>query len=139
MSTHGSPPHDEEVVGPSDRAFGLVFMGVFTIVALLPMWRGAPPRWWALAVAAAFGGLALIWPRALAPANRIWLRIGLLMHRVVNPIVMGAVFYLVVTPFGFVMRRVRGGMSVTRGPDPRAATYWLPRTDASSSPMNQQF
>lgn len=138
MSIPGSSLHDEEVVGPSDRSFGLVFMGVFTIVAVLPMWRGAPPRWWALAVAGACGGLALVWPRALAPANRIWLRIGLLMHRVVNPIVMGAVFYLVVTPFGFVMRRVRGGLSVTRGPDARATTYWLPRNDASS-PMNQQF
>jgi hypothetical protein len=138
MSLHGSSLHDEDGVGPSDRSFGIVFTGVFAIVALLPMWRGAPPRWWALAVAGTFGGLALAWPRALAPANRLWLRIGLLMHRVVNPIVMGAVFYLVVTPFGFVMRHVRGGLSVTRGPDKRATTYWLARTDASS-PMNQQF
>jgi hypothetical protein len=138
MSIHGSSPHDEEVVGPTDRSFGFVFTGVFTIVGLLPMWRGAPPRWWALAAAAVLGGLALVWPRALAPANRAWLRIGLLMHRVVNPIVMGAVFYLVVTPFGFVMRRLRGGLTVNHGPDARLRTYWLTRND-ESSPMNQQF
>ena len=59
MTIHGSP-HDEEVVGPSNRSFGLVFTVVFTIVALLPMWRGAAPRWWAVAVAALFGALALL-------------------------------------------------------------------------------
>ena len=138
MSIHGSSLHDEEVVGPSDRSFGLVFTVVFTVIALLPLWRGADPRWWALAVAGVFGGLALVWPRALAPANRIWLRIGLLLHRIVNPIVMGAVFYLVVTPFGFVMRRLRGGMAVNQGPDKAATTYWLARTEPPSR-MDQQF
>ena len=138
MSLHGSSLHDEEVVGPSDRSFGLVFTVVFTLIALFPLWRGAEPRWWALAVAGMFGGLALVWPRALAPANRIWLGIGLLLHRIVNPIVMGAVFYLVVTPFGFVMRRLRGGMAVTHGPDKTAPTYWLARTEPPSR-MDQQF
>jgi len=137
MSIHGTA-HDEEVVGPSDRSFGLVFTVVFTIVALLPLWRRADPRWWALGVATVFFVLALVWPKALAPANRIWLRIGLLMHRVVNPIVMAAIFYLVVTPFGVVMRRVRGEIAVRRQPDKTATSYWITRSEASS-PMDQQF
>src|SRR4029453_11604169 len=103
MSSH-EPVHDEEVVGPSDRSFGVVFTVVFSLVGLLPLWRGAAPRWWAVGVALVFGLLALFGPRGLAPANRVWLRIGLLLHRIVNPVVMGVVFYLVVTPFGYVVR-----------------------------------
>ena len=137
MSIHGSQ-HDEEVVGPSDRSFGAVFTVVFTIVALLPLWRSAPPRWWAIAVAAVIGGLALLWPRALAPANRVWLRIGLLMHRIVNPIVMGAIFYLVVTPFGLVMRLLGKGPAAMRRADTDATSYWIAR-DGGSSPMDKQF
>ena len=137
MNIHESA-REEEVVGPSDRSFGLVFTGVFVIVALLPLWRRGNPRWWALGVAAAFFVLALVWPRALAPLNRLWLRIGLLMHRVVNPIVMGAIFYLVVTPFGLVMRRVRGELAVRLQPDKAAATYWITRSEPWS-PMDQQF
>jgi hypothetical protein len=116
----------------------MVFTVVFTVIALLPLWRGAPPRWWAVGVAALFGGLALIWPRALAPANRIWLRVGLLMHRIVNPIVMGAIFYLVVTPFGLVMRLLGKGPAAMRRADRSATSYWIARS-GGSSPMNNQF
>ena len=137
MSIHGTLP-DEEVVGPSDRSFGIVFTVVFTIVALLPLWRGAPPRWWAAGVAAVFGVAALVAPRVLAPANRLWLRLGLLLHRIVNPIVMGAVFYLVVTPFGLAMRLRHSELNASRRLDKNAETYWLPRADGMS-PMDQQF
>ena len=137
MSIHGSP-HDEEVVGPSDRSFGFVFTGVFSVIALLPLWRGGAPRWWAVAVAVVILALALVTPRALAPANRIWLRIGLLLHRIVNPIVMGVIFFLVVTPFGLVMRLRRSGPASMRRPGKTATSYWIPRA-SSSSRMDQQF
>ena len=137
MSIHG-PLHDEEVVGPSDRSFGLVFTVVFTLIGLLPLWRGAGPRWWAVGVAIVGAFLTRVWPRALAPANQLWLRIGLLLHKIVNPIVMGLIFYLVVTPFGLVMRHRNKGLTGTLRRDDNAATYWISRSD-TSSPMNQQF
>ena len=137
MSIHG-PLHEEEVVGPSNRSFGIVFTVVFSIIALLPLWRGAAPRWWAVGLAVVTGALTLVWPSALAPANRVWLRIGLLMHRVVNPIVMGAIFYLVITPFGFVMRLRRTGLTALQKPDETATTYWVPRAEVPSR-MDQQF
>ena len=137
MSTH-EPVHDEEVVGPSNRSFGVVFTVIFSLVGLLPLWRGAAPRWWAVGVALVFGLLALLWPRGLAPANRVWLRIGLLLHRIVNPVVMGVVFYLVVTPFGYMMRRRGKGFSELLRVDKGASTYWIAR-EHGSSPMNQQF
>jgi hypothetical protein len=111
---------------------------VFSLVGLLPLWRGAQPRWWAVGVAVLIGLLALVWPRALAPANVVWLRIGLLLHRIVNPIVMGVIFYLVVTPFGYVMRLRRKGFTDRMRPDKGAQTYWIPRTDGGSR-MDQQF
>jgi hypothetical protein len=138
MSIHGSSVHDEEVVGPSDRSFGVVFTVVFSLIGLLPLWRGAAPRWWALTAAVVTAALALLWPRALAPANRVWLRIGLLLHRIVNPVVMGVIFYLVVTPFGYVMRRRQKGLTEMLRPSSDAMTYWIPRADGSS-PMDQQF
>ena len=108
------------------------------VIGLLPLWRDGTPRWWAVGLAIVILVLALVWPRALAPANRIWLRIGLLLHRIVNPIVMGVIFYLVVTPFGYVMRLSRKGFIDSLRPDKDAPTYWIQRNDVSS-PMNQQF
>ena len=137
MSAH-EPIRDEEVVGPSNRSFGLVFAGVFALVALLPLWRGADPRWWALAVSVLFGVLALLVPAVLTPANRVWLKIGLLLHRIVNPLVMGVVFYLVVTPFGFVMRRLNPNLVRRLRPDPAASSYWIAR-ERSASSLDQQF
>ena len=129
---------DERVVGPSDRSFGLTFAAIFLVVALLPLWRGAPPRPWLLAVSAACAIIAVVQPRILAPANRAWLRLGLLMHRVVNPVVMAVLFYGVVTPFGRVMRLFRVTFVRRLRPDPDASTYWITREETRSS-MEQQF
>ena len=128
-----------EVVGPSNRSFGLVFTVVFAAIGLFPIWRGGPVRPWALAVAALFCVTALATPRALAPLNRLWLLIGLGMHRVVNPVVMAALFYLAVTPFGLVMRVLRKGLVRRLHPDATASTYWISRADGPPSRMDQQF
>jgi hypothetical protein len=132
------PDEGDQVVGPSDRSFGLTFAVVFAIVALLPMWRGGAPRWWAVAAATTLVILAAARPAVLAPANRVWLRVGLLMHRIVNPVVMAVLFYGVVTPCGLVMRLFGAGMARTLSPDPRATTYWTPRAPDASR-MDQQF
>jgi hypothetical protein len=135
----GSPTDERDgVVGPSDRSFGLTFAVVFAVVALLPLWRGGAPRSWAAAVAGLVFALALAWPRALAPANRLWLRVGLLMHRVVNPVVMAVLFYGVVTPFGLVARLFGAGMARRLRPDPKATSYWT-RRQPNASRMDQQF
>jgi hypothetical protein len=138
MNTGTAGYEDEAVLGPSDRSFGLVFAIVFLIVAVLPLWRDGEPRRWALAAAALCGVLALAWPRALAPANRLWLRIGMAMHRVINPVVMAVLFYLAVTPFGLVMRLFRRGLVRRMRPDRAASSYWIPR-EGTCGRMDQQF
>ena len=131
---------DEPAHGSSNRSFGLVFAALFLIVGLAPLLHDRPARIWSLALAAAFLGVALGRASLLAPLNRLWTRFGLLLHRVVNPVVMGAIFYLAITPFGVVMRLV-GKDPLRRGFDPEAASYWIDRTPPGPSPqsMSNQF
>jgi hypothetical protein len=129
----------DEVVGPSNTAFGLVVAGVFTLVAFAPAWRGGSIRLWAITLAVAFGAAAFLAPAALGPLNRVWLRVGLTMHWAVNPIVMAGLFYLAVTPFGVLRRMFRKGLVQRLRPDPAARTYWISRADEPFSSMDRQF
>lgn len=137
---HENLAREETVQGGSDRAFGLVFAVVFAIVAGWPLLGGGAPRWWALAVAAGFLAVALARPALLAPLNRLWTRFGLLLHRVVNPLVMGVMFFLLITPMGLVLRLLgKDPMRLRR--DPAAASYWIVREPPGPAPetMKQQF
>ncbi len=88
----------------SERAFGLVFAGVFLLLALWPLLERASPRLWSVAVAAAFALFAFLAPQVLAPLNRLWFRFGELLHRIVSPIALGVIFFGVITPYALVMR-----------------------------------
>ena len=79
----------------SDRSFGLVFAAVFSIIAGWPLVHWQSPRWWGLVVATAFAVVALVRPQLLHPLNRVWLALGRLLHKIVSPLVMGAVFFLI--------------------------------------------
>ncbi len=129
-----------KVVAGSDRSFGLVFAAFFAIVALLPAIHGAPPRWWALGVAAAFAIIAFIAPRVLHPLNRAWLALGLLLHHVVNPVIMAIMFYGAILPMALLLRAL--GKDILRlKREPAAASYWIPREPPAPAPgsMNKQF
>jgi hypothetical protein len=130
----------DPVKGSSNRGFGLVFVVVFTIVALAPLRHGEPLRLWSLGLAALFLGAALIAPHLLAPLNRLWTRFGLLLHGVVNPIVMGLLFFVTVTPIGLMMR-VLGKDPLRLRFDREARSYWIERRPPGPAPqsMRQQF
>jgi Saxitoxin biosynthesis operon protein SxtJ len=135
-----APRAGSEELRSSDRAFGLTFTGFLTLVALWPLWRGGPVRTWALAGAGAFLLVALAWPALLAPLNRVWTNLGLVLHRIVNPIVMGIMFYGVITPMGVIMRWAgRDALRLRR--NPAAATYWIDRHPPGPAPdtMTNQF
>jgi hypothetical protein len=124
----------------SDRSFGLVFAGVFTLIALLPLLHGAAPRWWAFVVAAVLALAALVRPQSLGPLNRIWLALGRALHRVVSPLVMGAVFFLCVTPIAWIMRwRGKDVLSLRRRGE--LSSYWITRSPAApdADSMRRQF
>ena len=104
VATHERLVREEEIRGSSNRALGLVFAAVFTIIGLWPLVYTTGVRLWALAAAVGFLAIAVVRPALLAPLNRLWTRLGLLLHAVVNPVVMGLLFYLMITPTGYVMR-----------------------------------
>lgn len=86
MSTHEDFSRSHETKRSSDRGFGLVFAAVFAVIGLWPLIGGGALRRWALAVVAAFLAVALVAPRLLGPANRLWTRFGLLLHRLGGPV-----------------------------------------------------
>ena len=127
-----------EVKPPSERATGLVFAAVALIVAVL--WRNSPNVfWWALGIAAILAAVSLLAPALLKPLNRLWFRFGLLLHRVVNPIVMFAVFALVFVPAGAIMRLRRDPLRSRRAPV--GSSYWIDRKEDEATPvsMTNQF
>lgn len=121
----------------SDRSFGVVFTIVFLIVALWPLPAGGAVRLWALAIAALFALASLLRPRTLAPLNRAWTRLGLLMHRVVNPIVLGLIFAITIVPTGLVFRLLRKDPLRLRR-DPAADSYWIRREPPGPAPKSMQ-
>lgn len=131
---------DEPVRGSSDRSFGFVFTILFLVIGFAPLLHGRPVRLWSVALAAAFLVVSLARPMLLAPLNRLWTRFGLLLHRIVNPIVMGAIFYLAITPFGVAMRLI-GKDPLRHGFDRNATSYWIDRTPPGPVPqsMSNQF
>ncbi len=130
----------DEIKGSSDRTFGLVFAALFAVIGLWPLLSGAGVRIWALAIAGLFLALALVKPGLLSPLNRLWTQFGLLLHKVVNPLVMGLLFYLTVTPIGLLMR-LMGKDPLGRRFDRSVESYWIARDPPGPAPesMKNQF
>jgi hypothetical protein len=139
---HEDFTREEKVHGSSDRSFGFVMAAFFGIVALWPLLHGplSAIRWWALAIAAAFLALALLWTAPLRPLNQLWLKLGLLLSKVVSPVVLMVLFYTTVTPFGVLMRWT-GKDPLRLRRNSAAASYWIPREPPGPAPdsMKNQF
>lgn len=137
---HESYTREETHEGSSNRSFGIVFAVVFAIIGLLPLLFGRMPRGWALIVGALFLAVALAVPRVLAPLNRLWFKLGLLLHHVVSPLAMGIVFFGVITPMALVMRLL-GKDPLRLRFDRSAPTYWIERRPPGPAPesLKDQF
>ena len=139
-STHEVFSREEEIVAGSDRSFGLVMAGAFAVVTLLNAWYAGRIWPWTAGLAAAFLIAALLRPAALNPLNRVWLKFGLLLHRIVSPVIMALLFYGTVLPTGLVMRAMgRDLLRLKREPD--AESYWIVRAPPGPAPetMKHQF
>jgi hypothetical protein len=137
---HEDLTRNQAVEGSSDRSFGLVFAVVFLIVACWPLLYGQLPRWWAFGIAAGFTAIAIAKPEILGGLNRLWIKIGLLLGRIVSPIALGVLFYGVVTPIGLLMR-LTGKDPLRLKLDAGADSYWIPRKPPGPPPdsMTNQF
>lgn len=124
----------------SERAFGFVFAGIFALIGFWPLLSEGSVRVWALLGAAGFLAASLFAPRLLAPLNRLWFRFGQLLHRIVSPLVMLAIFFFAITPTAFIMR-LRGKDLLRLRFDRAAKSYWIERVPPGPAPetMRRQF
>jgi hypothetical protein len=131
--SHEFGPHEEVLKTSSDRSFGLVFAGFCAIVAASSLYTGGY-RWpWWLGAAATFALLAYLRPGILAPLNRLWTKLGVLLFRVISPIVLGAIFLLCIAPIGWMMRLA--GKDILRlRLEPETRTYWISRQPPGPPP-----
>jgi hypothetical protein len=138
--THEDFIRPDTVRRSSNRTFGLVFAAFFFTLAILPLLRGHATHWWALPCSAFFLLAALLAPKVLAPLNQAWTALGVLLHKITNPVILGIFFYLIFVPFGWVLRRM-GKDFLRLRPAREAASYWIPRQPPGPEPasMSQQF
>ncbi|CAG0982103.1 hypothetical protein RHDC4_01957 [Rhodocyclaceae bacterium] len=131
---------EEHLTGSTDRNFGFVMSAFLAIVGLWPWASGGVVRVWALLPAAVFLIFALLRPKALSGLNRLWMRLGVLLNRIVSPVALGAVFFLTVVPIGAIMR-LGGKDSLRLKYDAAAKSYWIPREPPGPDPqtLTNQF
>lgn len=139
MAGHENITAHREIKTSSNRSFGLVFAGVFALVATYWWWKSKGWPVPAAVTSAAFLTAALVAPAILAIPNRLWTKFGLALGAVVAPVVMGAVFFLVVTPIGFLARAVGKQFLQLRRKD--ASTYWIAKEERTTTPerLRDQF
>ena len=139
-NTHERLSAAQDIRVSSDRSFGIVMAVVFTIIGVWPLLSEGPPRWWALIVAALFCGLAFLRPALLAPLNRLWFRFGLLLNKITSPLIMGLLFYGVITPYAYILRWLGKDLLCLRF-DPSAESYWIERKPPGPAPesIKRQF
>ena len=121
----------------SNRNFGLVFFIIFLIVSLWPLIYEEPIRIWSVIISLVFLILGLMNSKMLTPLNLLWFKFGIILGTIVAPIVMGVVFFLVVTPIGLIMK-IMGKDLLNKKYDKKKRTYWIKR-DTLIGTMKRQF
>jgi hypothetical protein len=141
MQTHETITSFRKVSLGSNRRFGLAFGVLFAILGLWPFFRRTgSPNWALIALSAAVLAVALCRPHWLKPLNRGWFKLGLALSRIVNPFVMGILFFGAVVPLGWYLRR-KGEDLLRLKMNPQAGTYWIERDAPSPAQdsMKKQF
>jgi len=126
-------PAGDPLVPGSDRTFGLVLAAAAGLVALRLWWSSNVAWPVPLVLAAVLVVLAVFRAGSLRPANLLWMKLGRLMGRIVSPLVLGIMFFGIVTPIGFLMR-VAGKSPLKLNYDPSADSYWIPRNPPGPAP-----
>jgi large-conductance mechanosensitive channel len=118
----------------SNKSFGTVFFIVFTLIGLYPLLKGGNLNIISILIGIIFLILGILNSRFLTPLNKIWFKFGLLLGQIISPVVMGIIFFLVVTPIAFIMRIL--GKDVLRLKK-NNNSYWIKKTDLKSKMKNQ--
>ena len=119
----------------TNRSFGIVFFLFFFIISIFPLFKDEDIRIWAVIVAIIFLILGLLNSSILSPLNKIWFKFGILLGNVISPIVMGIVFFAVVTPTSLIMRMF--GKNLLGLKKDNKKSYWIERSPIKSKMKNQ--
>ena len=125
----------DEIKISSNRSFGIVFFIVFLLIALYPLLKGNDLRIWSLVISFIFLILGLINSKILTPLNRLWFKFGLLLAKFISPLIMGIIFFLVVTPIGIIMRLLKKDLLNLKYN--KKETYWIDKSGPKSKMKNQ--
>tara|TARA_B100000686_G_scaffold177552_1_gene184547 strand:+ start:494 stop:874 length:381 start_codon:yes stop_codon:yes gene_type:complete len=120
----------------SNRTFGILFAIVFFIIALWPLTNNEGVRLWSVIVALIFLFIGLFKPNILDPLNTIWIKLGELLGRIIAPIIMGIIYFFVVTPIGLFLKIIK--KDLLRMKNSSTNTYWI-RRDKKFGSMKRQF
>ena len=119
----------------TNKSFGIVFFLFFLIVSLFPLFKNENIRVWSLIIAIIFLILGLLNSKFLTPLNKIWFKFGILLGSFVSPIIMGIVFFVIVTPTSIIMRVLgKNLLNLKKG---NKKTYWIERSKIQSKMKNQ--
>ena len=119
----------------SNRSFGIVFSIIFLIIALWPLLNEQDFRTWALMISIIFFFFGIINSKFLTPLNKVWFKFGIFLGKKISPIVMGIIFFFVVTPTGLLMKLFK--KDLLRLKKTKDKTYWIVKEDSKSSMKNQ--
>ena len=120
---------------PSNRNFGIVFAIVFLIISLWPLLSQNEIRFWSLIISIIFLSLGLINSKLLLPLNKIWFKFGIFLGNFIAPIIMGVIYFFVVTPTGLIMKML--GKDLLNLKKSNKDSYWIKKDNSNSSLKNQ--
>ena len=119
----------------SNKSFGIVFFIVFLIIAIYPLINNEEVRIWSIILSLIFLVLGLTNSKILNPLNKLWFKFGIFLGKIISPIIMGIIFFLVVTPIGLVMRLL--GKDLLNLRYNKNKSYWIEKNDPKSKMKNQ--
>ena len=125
-----------EINKSSNRSFGIVFFIVFLLIGIYPLLNQEDPRLWALIISLIFLILGIFDSKILTPLNKIWFKFGIFLGRIISPLIMGLIFFLVVTPIGIFMR-ILGKDLINLKFKKNVKSYWIEKTGPKSKMKNQ--
>ena len=125
----------EDIKISSNKSFGFVFFVVFLIIAIYPLINEGELRVWSLVICLVFLILGLMNSKILFPLNKIWFKFGILLGKIISPIIMGIIFFLVVTPIGLIMRLLGKDLINLRYNNNKS--YWIEKKGPKSTMKNQ--
>ena len=125
----------DDVKISSNRSFGIVFFIVFLLISLYPLTYNEEIRVWSATISLIFLVLGLFNSKILTPLNKLWFKFGIFLGKIISPIIMGIIFFLVVTPIGLLMRLL--GKDLINLKYNNNKSYWIEKKGPKSKMKNQ--